>query len=248
MCFTISATTDKTKKAINDYLNSNEGVQVHFNFDDFGDKHLISGFMHPELPIIKQGSIELGEWGLIPSFAVTDQQVNDIRNKTLNARSDTIFEKVSFKNSIISQRCVLVIDGFFEWRHAGGEKFPYYIYPKDETVFYLGCVYNSWTDLSSDEIKDTFSIVTTEANPMMEFIHNSKKRMPLILSKDDIPAWIDANSSVENVKHLMKAYDENKMKAHSISKDASYANKDRNYPEIKEPVERDEFVQGDLFE
>ena len=91
MCFTISVTTNKTKKAILDYLNTNAGVQMHFDFDDFGEKHLVSGFSHPELPIVKQGSIELGEWGLVPSFVVREEQARDIQNKTLNARADTIY-------------------------------------------------------------------------------------------------------------------------------------------------------------
>ncbi|NLA63962.1 MAG: SOS response-associated peptidase, partial [Bacteroidales bacterium] len=55
---------------------------------------------------------------MIPSVAVTDEQVKDIQNKTLNARADTIFERKSFKDSIVNKRCVLIIDGFFEWRHA----------------------------------------------------------------------------------------------------------------------------------
>ncbi len=247
MCFTISVTTDKTKKAIFDYLNSNAGVQMHFDFDDFGEKHLVSGFSHPELPIVKQGSIELGEWGLVPSFVVREEQAKDIQNKTLNARADTIYERKSYKDAIISQRCVLVVDGFFEWRHALNQKIPYYIYPKDGTVFYLGCIYNTWNDKETGEMKNTFSIITTDANPMMEYIHNNKKRMPLILHTDDIAVWIDPETTPEIVGQLMKPFDESQMSAHSISKEASYANRDRNYPEIKEPVKYKETPQGDLF-
>lgn len=248
MCFTVSVTSDKTKEAIFDYLNSNTGVQMHFDFNDFGEKHLVSGFAHPDLPIVKQGSIELGEWGLVPSFVVREDQAKDMQNKTLNARNDTIYERKSYKDAIIKQRCVLVVDGFFEWRHTANEKIPYYVYPKDGTVFYMGCIYTSWTDKETGEMKDTFSIITTEANPMMEYIHNNKKRMPLILNKEDIAVWIDPETPKETVNQLMKPYNETNMSAHTISKDASYANKDRNYPEIKEPVEYKETTQGDLFE
>jgi putative SOS response-associated peptidase YedK len=96
-------------------------------------------------------------------------------------------------------------------------------------------------------MKDTFSIITTDANPMMEFIHNSKKRMPLIIRQDDIAAWIDPEMNAETVVHLMKPYDELQMSAHTISKDASYASKNRNYPEIKDEVVYNETRQGDLF-
>lgn len=248
MCFTISVTTDKTKKAIIDYLNSNAGVQMHFDFDDFGEKHLVSGFSHPELPIVKQGVIELGEWGLVPSFVVQADKAKEIQNKTLNARDDTIYERRSYKSSIVSQRCILVVDGFFEWRHTPNQKIPYYIYPTDGTVFYLGCIYNTWFNKDTGEMKDTFSIITTKANRMMELIHNSKKRMPLILSKDDMATWIDPETAVETVNHLMKPYDEAHMSAHSISKDANYTAKNRNYPEIKDVVAYNEIRQGDLFE
>ena len=247
MCFTISVTSDKTKKAIHDYLNSNAGVQMHFSFDDFEEKHLVSGFSHPELPIVKQGSIELGEWGLVPSFIVREDQAKEIQNKTLNARADTIYEKKSYKNSIGSKRCVLVVDGFFEWRHTPGQKIPYYVYPKDGTVFYLGCIYNSWAEKETGEVKDTFSIITTRANPLMEFVHNSKKRMPLILRKEDIAAWINPETALEIVDELMKPYNETQMRAHTISKDVSFAGRDRNYPEIKDPVEYNEAIQGELF-
>ena len=247
MCYTISVTTEKTKKAIFDYINSNKGVQMHFDFNDFGEKYLVSGFAHPDLPIVKQGSIELGEWGLVPSFVVREEQARDMQNKTLNARNDTIYERKSYKDAIIKQRCVLVVDGFFEWRNAANEKIPYYVYPKDETVFFMGCIYTSWTNKESGEIKDTFSIITTDANPMMEFIHNNKKRMPLILDKNDIPVWIDPESSKETVNQLMKPYNETFMSAHTISKDAGSASKNRNYPEIKDTVEYNETTQGDLF-
>lgn len=61
MCFTVSVTKEKAKKAILDYIDSNADVQMYFNLDDFRDKHLVSGFSHPELPIVKQGSVGLGE-------------------------------------------------------------------------------------------------------------------------------------------------------------------------------------------
>ena len=82
---------------------------------------------------------------------------------------------------------------------------------------------------------------------MMEFIHKSKKRMLLILDKRDITVWIDPETPKDTVNHLMKPYNETHMSAHSISKDASYASKNRNYPEIKDPVEFNETTQGDLF-
>jgi len=236
MCFTISV-EKKAKEAIKDYLNSNEGVQMKIDFNE--DFYRVSGFSHPKLPIIRQNVIELSEWGLITSFALTEEKASELANMTLNARSDTIREKPSFKKSINTQRCILVVDGFFEWRHEGGKKLPYYIYPADEKVFYLGCIYNSWTNKVTGEIRDTFSIITTDANPLMEYIHNSKKRMPLIIGKSDIQAWINPSTKQDVVNTLMKPYPEDLMQAHAISSDAGNSRKNRNVPEIKKKVPDD---------
>ncbi len=230
MCFTISV-EKKAKEAIREYLNSNEGVQMKIDFNE--DFYLVSGFSHPKLPIIRQGVIELSEWGLIPSFAVNEEKASELANMTLNARSDTIREKPSFKKAINTQRCVLVVDGFFEWRHENNKKIPYYIYPVDGKVFYFGCIYNSWVNKLTGEIRDTFSIITTAANPLMEYIHNSKKRMPLILQKADISEWIDPETQVGKINSLMKPFPDNLMKSHSITSDAGNTRINRNIPEIK---------------
>lgn len=234
MCFTISV-EKKTKEAIRKYLNANKGVQSDIDFDD--DYFLVSGFAHPKLPIIKQGKIELSEWGLIPSFAYSDEMARDIWEKTLNARSDTIHEKRSYKSSIKNQRAILVVDGFFEWKHEGNTKIPYYVFPKDNTVFSFGCIYNLWTNKRTGESVDTFSIITTDANPMMEVIHNSKKRMPLILSKSDISTWVNPETDINIIKGLMKPFPETEMDAYQISRNAGNSKINRNFPGIKEQVD-----------
>lgn len=231
MCFTVSVER-KAKEAIEQFVQSNARIQNRIDFEE--DYYLVSGFSHPKLPLIMQHSVELSEWGLIPSFVNNEEKMLDIRDKTLNARSDTIHEKVSFKSSIRHQRAVLPVDGFFEWKHVGRDKVPHYIFPKDETAFFLGCIYNPWTDRQTGEIINTFSIITTDANPMMEVIHNSKKRMPLILSRDDIKRWIDPSIEIEDVNSLMKPYPESKMNAYQVSKDAGNSRINRNHPRIKE--------------
>jgi len=232
MCFTVSV-EKKAKEAIREYLKSNAGVQMQIDFNE--ELYLVSGFSHPRLPILREGSVILSEWGLIPSFAV-EEKTGELQKMTLNARADTIYQKPSYKKPIVSQRCILVVDGFFEWRHENNRKYPYYIYPKDETVFYLGCIYNAWVNKVTGELRDTFSIITTEANPLMEKIHNTKKRMPLILHKEDISSWIDPGTARTTVDRLMASFPESRMSAHTISADAGNPRKNRNIPEIKEEV------------
>lgn len=103
----------------------------------------------------------------------------------------------------MTQRCILVVDGFFDSKDVDDIKYPYYIYPTDGKVFYMGCIYNLWTDKNTGEIKDSFSIVTTDANELMAEIHNINKRMPLILHHKDIADWIDPQTPMSKVNALM---------------------------------------------
>ena len=142
----------------------------------------------------------------------------------------------SFKNSIISNRCILPLDGFYEWQHNGKTKQPYYIYPTDETVFYLGCIYNTWVNNHTGEMRDTFSIITTNANPLMAEIHNTKRRMPLILPKSSLNSWVDPNTDITQVNQMMKPFSTEMMSAYKISTDAGNSRINRNVPEIKNRV------------
>jgi len=85
----------------------------------------------------------------------------------------------------------------------------------------LASVFDKWIDTTTGEIHDTFSILTTPANPLMELIHNVKKRMPLILDIETADNWLNPHTTNEQIKSLIQPYDENKMKAHTISKVAS---------------------------
>ncbi|WP_295676075.1 SOS response-associated peptidase family protein [uncultured Empedobacter sp.] len=136
------------------------------------------GFDHPQLPVItdKRDCIEMFEWGLLPSWGKDDFDTNN----TLNARIETLEEKPSFRDSF-NQRCVLFVDGFYEWRHEGKSKIKYDIGINNNTFFLAG-IYNN----------ETFSLVTTEAIGIMDFIHNTKHRMPIALNDNDsLNSWLN---------------------------------------------------------
>lgn len=177
--------------------------------EDYTPKDKISGFAHPLLPVITQeepARIQLFKWGLIPAWAKEDR-ADELAKMTLNAREDTIFEKPSFRDSIGTQRCLLLVDGFYEWRHEGKQKIPYFIAFPNGKPFSLGCIYAVWKG------QPTFSIVTTKANPLMEYIHNTKKRMPLMLSHEEERRWINPELTKTEIKELMQPLDEDAMKA-----------------------------------
>ena len=230
MCFTVSF-EGKAIKAVKEHLQIYPKLEMRGEFNNL--YYLVSGFSHPKLPVFKNDAVEICEWGLIPSFAKNEEKAKELANMTLNARSDTIHQKPSFKNSIKKNRCILPLDGFYEWQHNGKLKQPYYIYPSDETVFYLGCIYNN----------NTFSIITTDANPLMANIHNTKKRMPLILPKSSIETWVDPTTDIALVDQMMQPYSTELMSAHTISTDAGNPKLNRNVAWIKDKVD----VGGTLF-
>jgi len=201
-----------------------------------------SGFNHPSLLIINDSGIAWYEWGLIPHWCKDISLARDIQNKTLNAVGETVFEKPSFKKSILSQRCLLPVSGFYEWREFNKQKYPYHIHLKSDEVFCLGCIYDTWVDKNTGEVITTFAILTTPANPLMEKIHNLKKRMPLIIPQDQMKNWVDPELPIEDIKELLKPYDEADMEAYTISKTVNNTRNNRNVPESLERVEYPELT------
>lgn len=197
----------------------------------------VSGFSHPKLPVLictDSTRFELMLWGLIPSWTQNEEKAIEFSNMALNAKAETIFEKPMFRNLIAGKRCILPVDGFYEWREIAKNKYPYYIYPQDGTLFSLGCLYDAWANVETGELINTFSIVTTEANEVMGMIHNSKRRMPLILENDDWRKWINPGTSEKEIKELLKPSTNEGLGYHTISKDISRKYMDSNYPEIQD--------------
>ena len=195
-----------------------------------------SGFAFAQVPVVKHNGIFLFHWGLIPQWVKDEAGAKDIRMKTLNAVGETIFERASFRKSIATKRCIVPVHGFFEWRDFQKAKYPYFIRSTENEIFSLGAVYEEWLNKATGEIVNSFSIITTEANPLMEKIHNLKKRMPLILHQKDEAAWVNPDLPRAEIAELIKPFPQEKMEAHTISKDANSTRNNRNVPEILEPV------------
>lgn len=207
--------------------------------------YLVSGFEHPSLPIVKNDGIFLFEWGLIPSWIKDSSSAIEIQNRTLNAVGETVFEKPSYKKSILEQRCLLPVHGFYEWRSFQKKKYPYLIQVRSNAIFSLGAIYETWVNRATGETKNTFSILTTPANPMMEKIHNLKKRMPLILREEDEKQWVDPSLTHDQIVALIKPYDDHDMTAHTVSQFANSVHHLRNVPEITAAVYYPELTEID---
>lgn len=200
-------------------------------------KYYISGFEFPKLPVITNrhpDRLQGFTWGLIPSWVKSASQAKEIRAHTLNARSDTVFAKPSFRNAIWQRRCLVPADGFYEWREVGGKKYPYFIYLKNKEIFSFAGIWEEWVDPSTGEVLRTFSILTTDANPLMERIHNTKKRMPVILLPEREGEWLKNGLTREEIIALTKPLDATLMSAHPISKLINSPSSNRNVAAIQE--------------
>jgi putative SOS response-associated peptidase YedK len=202
--------------------------QLQLRFNATMDKHLpyrkqqrASAFSLPECPVIcseNPSEIKLYKWGLVPFWSKDEAYTNEIRMKTFNAKAETITEKASFRHLIKSKKCLVLVNGFYEWQARGKEKQPYFIQVKNSDAFALAGLYDQWTNRITGELIDTFTIITTRANPMMEKIHNTKKRMPVILNAQDEYAWIDASLPLEKTLSFLNPFDEADMSAEEVDK------------------------------
>ena len=157
-----------------------------------------------------QRKIVTMKWGLVPHWA------NDptIGNKLINARSETIEQKPSFRDSFKNNRCLIIADGFYEWQGSGLTKKPFYIYMKDEKPFGMAGLFDYWIDPKGEKAI-TCTIVTTEANEIMAPIHH---RMPVILSPDDYDLWLNPEvTDVVKIKALMKPLCADLLTVHEVS-------------------------------
>lgn len=159
---------------------------------EFKTQSNINGFEFPKTPVILDkhpNVITHMNWGLIPSWAKDE----DIRKYTLNAKIETLEEKPSFRNSI-NKRCLVIADGFYEWQWLdakGKSKIKYEIGLSEVELFAFAGIYSEWINQHTGEIVNTYALLTTEANSFMAEIHNSKKRMPVILKKEDEQSWLN---------------------------------------------------------
>lgn len=202
------------------------------------NRYHLNGFAHPKLWVIasdKPEEIQQMEWGLIPFWVKNTEQAADIANKTLNAKSETVFTLPSFRAAIKQRRCIIPVTGFYEWRHYKSKTYPYFINPNTSKVFLSAGIWEEWTDKETGEIRKTCSIITTAANEMMEQIHNTKKRMPLILDSTNARKWLNSGLVKEEIEPLMKPLEASKMKAHTISRLVTSHTENSNVEEVAAP-------------
>ncbi|MFM8587248.1 MAG: SOS response-associated peptidase [Bacteroidota bacterium] len=221
---------------------------------------MASGFEYPLWPVVKpidkgnDFTFEMMHWEFIPSYIKSSEALlhfrkggfnpntgkKDFPHNTLNARGEDVLQRPTYKDAALHRRCLVLSSGFYEWRHytpVGGKDtaYPYYISLKNSEYFFMAGIFNPWLDHSTGEMVNSFSILTTAANPLMEKIHNKKKRMPVILPEEEAGRWIQSDLSIHDIQQLaVHQINDDAMMAHAIRKDF------RQIEEPREPFQYEE--------
>ncbi|GAB1452495.1 SOS response-associated peptidase [Draconibacterium sp.] len=242
MCYSIEQVQAKIKNMIN------RGYITQKDIDNMPNNYLLQGFTFPMVKAVtneKPFHVSDLQWGLIPFWA-KQEQANEIVKYNLNSVSETMDSKPSFKHLVGKKHCLIPVNGFFEWMHVGKVKYPHFITLKNQEPFMLAGLWDSWADKETGEIKNTFTICTTQANPLMAKIHNTKKRMPVIILEENETAWLEATNK-NDIKELTRPIDANLMDAHTVSRLITSRTQNANVPEVTEKFVYPELESNKLF-
>jgi len=167
-----------------------------------------------KVPIITKDGVKFAKWGYVPGFAKID------KFKTINTRSETISEVSMFKKSFEEKRCLIPADGFYEWKTTPNKKIPFRIQFKNNELF---CFAGIWE--TRDDYK-TFSIITTTTNQLIKPVHD---RMPVILTKENEQAWLDAP-----IKEVLKPFESDNLEMFQVTEKVNSSS--FNDPEVLKKI------------
>ncbi|HSV86875.1 MAG TPA: SOS response-associated peptidase [Levilinea sp.] len=153
--------------------------------------------------------IEMLRWGLIPYWA----KDASIGNKMINARAETIAEKPAYRSAFERRRCLIVANGFYEWKkQSHGPAIPHFYYREGEKPFAFAGLWENWVDPKGEKVR-TCTIITCEANELVRAVH---PRMPVMLTGDDLWRWLEGESKTELIK-LLAPYEKGDLNVRQVS-------------------------------
>ncbi|XWS31202.1 hypothetical protein CRYUN_Cryun23aG0057400 [Craigia yunnanensis] len=184
----------------------NDGPVRHVNMDRYRPSFNVGPGMN--LPVIRRddgsnsdgGGVVLHcmKWGLIPSFTKKTEKPDFY--KMFNARSESVCEKASFRRLLPKSRCLVAVEGFYEWKKDGSKKQPYYIHFKDGRPLVFAALYDSWANTEGEKLY-SFTILTTSSSSALRWLHD---RMPVILDdKGSTDTWLNGSK----INTLLKTYE-----------------------------------------
>ncbi len=213
MCFTVKYITQKQLKYAKRRSDSPDEIsRIESELKDLTlgmePQEAASGFAHPPLLVFRNITPlqpELFNWGLVPYWVKDRKTAVQIQNLTLNARGESIFEKPSFKKAAAQQRCLIIVDGFYDYHYINNKPYPCLFQHTDQSPMVLAGL---WDHCQTNEGStwNTATIVTTKANGLVKEIQNNPKkteqRSPLILNKASEALWL-ASTSQHTIENLI---------------------------------------------
>lgn len=186
------------------WLEVPEGIQPRYNIAPTQPVAVV--------PNNGENRLEYFQWGLIPSWAKDPS----IGNRMINARADTLAEKPAFRAAFRRRRCLVLADGFYEWRKEAGQKVkqPMYIRLKTGEPFAFAGLWEVWNSPDGSQILSC-TIITTDPNELVEDIHN---RMPVILPRDGYASWLEPSErQPKDLQDLLRPYPSQELEAYPVS-------------------------------
>jgi len=180
--------------------------------------------------------LQFFQWGLIPSWSIDRSTAMNM----INARAESVYQKIPFKHIVKNQRCLVPSDGFFEWRKEGKNKVPYRFNLNNEEAFSYAGLWDSWKNEETGDLVNTFTIITTEANKVVKPVHD---RMPVILRKDLEKLWIAEDVTESQAESLLRPYDAEQMYSYAVHRAVNDAR--NNTPECIQAAPR--FYPGETM-
>ncbi|MFA9374615.1 MAG: SOS response-associated peptidase [Poseidonibacter sp.] len=168
----------------------------------------------PTIPIVallNNGNYLYAHFGYLPSWANSKKSMN------INARSETIFEKKTFRDSFINRRCIIPINGFYEWAKEDKEKTPYFVSNIKSNYLGLAGIWDEYFDFELNMKIVTVALITCDANEKLGKIHH---RMPVVLDKKDYSTWLYCSELVE-VNKLFKIYPSENIKLYEVTNEVN---------------------------
>jgi putative SOS response-associated peptidase YedK len=213
-----------------------EWMQTH-NTSVFDDTYLAPSYnAAPQSfqPVVRLDA-ETGEreltvmrWGLVPFWAKDTKMAYS----TINAKAETVASSAAFREPWKRRRCLVPAEWFYEWQKLDEKhKQPYAIAMKDGSIFALAGLWDTWKDKATGKVLNTYTVVTTDPNQLMEPIHN---RMPVIIPRKEYQRWMAPADPAHLPSDLLRPYPAEEMKAWKVSN--AVGNVRNNIPELIEPV------------
>ena len=158
------------------------------------------------------------QWGLVPSWS----KESKTKHLLINARAEGIETKPSFRGPVRHRRCIVPASGFYEWHRQGAGKQPYFVRPAADEVFALAGIWDRWEE-NQGGIIESVAIITTSANELMQPIHD---RMPVILGKENVAAWIAPQTELDKALAMLKPFPSEMMVAYPVNSSVNSARQD----------------------